>query len=66
MMLDEFVDVLQASRILRVHPETIRRLIRQGDIPARKVANKWFIAKDQLAQFAGYYDRRRGLQGKLL
>jgi len=65
-MLDDFVDVFQASRILHVHPETVRRLIRQGDIPARKVANKWFIAKDQLAQFAGYYNHKRGLQRKLL
>ncbi len=64
-MLKDYADVFEAARILGVHPETIRRLIRQGDIPAYKVANKWFVHRDQLVLFASYYDSRKGLQTRL-
>ena len=65
-MFENFLDVIQASKILNVHPETVKRLIREGKLPATKFGNKWLIERDRLYAFAGGYDRRRGRVRKLL
>lgn len=59
-ILDEYVDVVEAARILKVHWETVKRLCREGRIPAQKVHNKWLIHKHDLGKFAKGYDSRRG------
>ena len=59
-MLENYVGVDEAARILRVHPETVKRLIRKKVLAAAKVGNKWVIERDRLDVFAGSYDRRRG------
>jgi excisionase family DNA binding protein len=63
---DEYIDAVDASSRLGIHPESVKRLIRQGKIPARKVANKWFIQRDVLEQFATRYDPRPGRKATLL
>lgn len=63
---DNYVDVLEAGRRLNIHPESVRRLIRQGKIPGIKFANKWLIRKDELAQFAQGYNPRSGRKATLL
>ena len=63
---DNYVDVLEAGRRLNIHPESVRRLIRQGKIPGMKFANKWLIRKDELEQFAQAYDPRAGRKATLL
>lgn len=63
---DNYVDVLEAGRRLNIHPESVRRLIRQGKIPGIKFANKWLIRKDELEQFAQTYDPRSGRKATLL
>ena len=40
-MLENYVDVIEASKILDVHPETVKRLIREGKLAATKFGNKW-------------------------
>jgi excisionase family DNA binding protein len=57
---DQFVDVLEASRTLGVHPDSVRRLIVREELPAYKYANKWLIRKDVLAEFAKTYYGRPG------
>jgi excisionase family DNA binding protein len=52
--------LLEAGSRLNIHPDSVRRLIRQGKIPAFKFANKWLIRKDELEQFALGYDSRPG------
>jgi excisionase family DNA binding protein len=59
-ILGEYVDVVEAASILKVHWETVKRLCREGRIPAQKVHNKWLIHKDDLDKFAEAYDSRRG------
>jgi excisionase family DNA binding protein len=59
-ILNEYLDVVEAARILKVHWETVKRLCREGRIPAQKVHNKWLIHKDDLGTFAEVYDSRRG------
>ena len=48
--------VIEAGRRLSVHPETVKRLCRQGDIPASKLRNTWLIKEQDLEAFAGTYD----------
>ena len=45
---DNYLNVIEASRRLKVHPETVKRLCRQGDLPANKIHNTWLINKDVL------------------
>ena len=63
---EDFVTVRDASERLKIHPESVRRLIRQGRLPARKFANTWLIEKDVLEQFASHYDPRPGNKARLL
>lgn len=63
---DTFVDVLDAGQRLNIHPESVRRLIRGGKLPARKYANKWLIRRDVLEQFAARYDGRPGAKATLI
>jgi len=64
--LENYYNVNEASRRLRIHPETLKRLCRQGDVPAIKFHNTWLIAKEDLDSFAGIYSPRRGARKKLL
>lgn len=63
-VLDNYLDVVEAAAILGVHWERVKRLCREGRIPAEKVHNTWFIHKEKLEQFAATYnDPRRGKRG---
>jgi excisionase family DNA binding protein len=65
-MLDNYLDVYEAAKVLKVHPETVKRLIRDGKLPATKFGNKWLVEKDRLAVFAGSYTGRIGRVRKLI
>lgn len=65
-MLDHYLTVIEAARKLGIHPETVKRLCRQGDIPATKIHNTWLIDQDKLEIFAGTYQPKRGGRKKLL
>lgn len=63
----KYADVLEASERLDIHPESARRLFREGKIPgAFKFANKWLIERDKLEQFARTYNGRPGAKATLL
>jgi len=64
--LDNYFNVIEASHRLGVHPETVKRLCRQGDLPAIKIHNTWLITKDTLDSFAGTYIPQRGARKKLI
>jgi excisionase family DNA binding protein len=64
-VLDSYLNVVEAADVLEVHWETVKRLCREGRIPAEKVHNTWLIHKDDLEQFAATYDDpRRGKRKK--
>lgn len=65
VLWDSYLNVIQASRRLKVHPETVKRLCRQGDLPAIKLHNTWLINRDILDNFAGTYNPHRGARKKL-
>ena len=64
--LDNYVNVIESGRRLKVHPETVKRLCRQGDLPAIKIHNTWLINKDVLDNFAGTYSPKRGARKRLI
>ena len=60
-VLDNYLNAVEAAAILGVHWETVKRLCREGRIPAEKVHNTWLIHREQLRDFAATYDDpRRG------
>ena len=63
---ENYVTVAEAAERLNIHPESVRRLIRGGKLPARKFANAWLIEKATLEQFASNYDPRPGRKATLL
>ena len=64
--VDNYVNVIEAGRRLKIHPETVKRLCRQGDLPAIKIHNTWLINKDVLDNFAGTYIPNRGARKRLI
>lgn len=66
MALEDYLTANEAARRLRVHPETVKRLCRQGDLPAEKVHNTWLIHLEVLDVFRGTYDPRRGAKKRLV
>jgi len=64
--IDNYYNVIAAGRRLKIHPETVKRLCRQGDLPAIKIHNTWLIDRDILDNFAGTYNPHRGARRKLL
>ncbi|MGH2538453.1 MAG: helix-turn-helix domain-containing protein [Candidatus Promineifilaceae bacterium] len=65
-LLDSYAGVGQVARRLNIHPESVRRLIRQGKLPAIKFGNQWLVDKATLEQFASRYDPRPGNKTTLL
>lgn len=65
-LLEQYVGVEQVSERLRIHPESVRRLIRQGKLPAIKFGNKWLVERATLEQYASHYDPRPGNKATLL
>ena len=65
-LLEQYVGAEEAGQRLKIHPESVRRLIRQGKLPAIKFGNKWLIERATLEQFASHYDPRPGNKATLL
>jgi excisionase family DNA binding protein len=51
-MADDFLTVERAAEVLHFHPVTVRRLLRAGQIPGRKIgARQWRISADALKAY---------------
>ncbi len=57
---DNYLDLVEAARILGIHPQSLRRLIKQSKVPAHMFAGKYLIQRDKLEMFKANYDRRPG------
>lgn len=65
-LLQRYAGVKEVADRLNIHPESVRRLIRQGKLPAIKFGNKWLVEKATLEQYASRYDPRPGNKATLL
>jgi hypothetical protein len=59
-MLDQYHSAEDASRILGVHPETVKRLCRSGELNASKFHNYWLIHSNELSSFKENYNPNPG------
>ena len=57
---DNYLDLVEAARELGIHPQSLRRLIKQTKIPATLFAGKYLIERDKLEMFKSNYDPRPG------
>ena len=44
--------VEEVSQYLRIHPYTVRRLAREGKIPAFRVGGQWRFRKDEIDKWS--------------
>ena len=53
------LDVAAAARLLKIHPITLKRMAKTGDIPGAKIGRRWvFVEVDLLAHLRAQYVRR--------
>jgi excisionase family DNA binding protein len=61
---DDWITTQEAAQLSGYHPEHLRRLIKRGDIVARKVSIIWLISRRSLLEFVAQAeqsgDKRRG------
>jgi excisionase family DNA binding protein len=61
---EDWITTQQAAELSGYHPEHLRRLIKQGDIEARKVSIVWIIHRPSLLAYLDQAeqsgDKRRG------
>jgi len=60
-VLDNYLSIVEAAEVLGIHPGTVKRLCREGKLPAKKVHNAWLISTDALQVFSKDY---KGLRGR--
>ncbi|QQE77212.1 helix-turn-helix domain-containing protein [Alicyclobacillus sp. SO9] len=51
--MNEFFTVDQFAQVLHMHPRTVRRYIREGQLRATKVGREWRIRKEDADMFMG-------------
>jgi len=52
MSVDTYYTLEEAARILRLHPQTLRRWIRQGKLPARRFGKQFRLRPEDLERAA--------------
>ena len=51
MAKEEWLTVNEAAELSGYHPEHVRRLIRQGEITAKKFSIVWMVSRDSLLKY---------------
>jgi len=44
-------DVKELSELLHIQDKTVRKLLREGTLKARKLARKWYVSEDSLREY---------------
>ena len=50
---DELLTIKEVSAVLRIHPTTLYRLAKQGEIPAFRIGSDWRFRKDAIERWTG-------------
>ena len=67
--MDQYLSIEEISQRLRISPETVRRWVRAGELPAVKIARQWRIAETEIKEYLaghqaggilGGYERGQG------
>jgi len=57
---ENLLDINEVAQEIGIHPQSVRRLIKQNELPARYHRGKYFIDRDQLQMFKANYNPRPG------
>ena len=44
-------DCIDAAKFLRLHPKTVKRMARNGQIPGRRLGRRWYFRPSELDEF---------------
>ena len=55
-----YVNLAEAAALLRIHPQSLRRLIKQGKLPTRLFGGKYLLERAVVETFAASYNPRPG------
>jgi len=44
-------DVEELSEMLHIQERTVRKLLREGTLKAKKLARKWYVSEDSLKEY---------------
>ena len=55
-----YIPSTEAAEILGLRPYGIQKLIRRGQLPGEKIANRWFIPRAAVEELAKTYVPKRG------
>lgn len=51
MTEEKYLTVAQVARVLQLHPETVKELLRKNQLPGRKVGKQWRVSQTALEEF---------------
>lgn len=57
---DTYIPSGEAAKLLGMHPLAIQRLVRRGQLPGEKIANRWLIPRKAVEELAKTYVPGRG------
>lgn len=63
--IDTRIGIEETAVILNIHPESVRRLIRQGRLPAERCGKKYLLHKSLVQSFKKTYVPKRGPKKKV-
>jgi len=46
-----YLTIEEAAQLLRIHPDTVRRLLREKRLPGKKIGREWRISQEALDNF---------------
>src|SRR3954453_4843409 len=57
------LDLPQAANLLKLHPTTLRRMAREGTVPAARIGKGWLFVELDLLEYVRSQYHPRALQG---
>ena len=48
---NDILTIEEAANYLRMHSQTLREKVAKGEIPGKKIANKWVFSKRELLEW---------------
>jgi len=49
---ERFIDLVTAAELLQIHPDTLKKKTRGGEIPGRKIGRRWKYRVSELDAWA--------------
>lgn len=62
MQQEQVYSIDEAAQMLRVHPDTIRRMIKRGELQANRVGRQYRIPRSELEKFTDGGQKKEGRQ----